>query len=170
MNAKIILAVLAVSALPLQAQSLYEKVKPTEISLETYGAYSVARGPFEDLLKHGLGGGTFGTGIAINTFFGEYVGVKLDSTINAAGEISGGFIDYSSASFVLRFPINIKLNPYALAGIGRNWDTERWNTHVGVGVAYALTERVGATAEFRHVFESRAEDYDQIRFGLSYKF
>jgi len=140
------------------------------VSLETFGTYSVARGPFEDVLKNGLSGGTFGTGIAVNTFYGDHVGLKLDAIVPAVDDARGSLFDYTSLSFVLRFPTPIRLDPYGLAGVGRNWETDRWNTHVGVGTAFRLTDNVSVLGELRHIFESRGADYTQIRAGLSYKF
>lgn len=141
-----------------------------EFSAEAFGSYSVARGPLEDVLKRGFAHGKFGGGLAVNAFFGENFGVKLDSLILAIDDDDGATVDYSSASFVVRLPTSIRLDPYALVGVGRNWESERWNTHFGIGAEFNFTDKIALTGEFRHIFESRAPDYDQIRLGLRYKF
>lgn len=165
-----LITLLCLLCLNTQASSLYERVKEVEFSTEVLATYSTARGSFQDILKNDFDHGKFGTGLALNAFFGEHVGVKVDSLFGEVDNVEGSTIDYSSASFVLRFPTVIHVNPYALAGLGRNWDSERWNTHVGVGIGYQLTDQWAVTTEFRHVFESRRLDYDQVRLGLNYKF
>lgn len=140
------------------------------VSLEGFGSYSVARGDFEDVLKNSASHGKFGAGLALNIFAGQFVGLKIDSVISPIDNIKGSAIDYSSLSGIVRLPTSLHINPYAIVGFGRNWDSDRFNSHVGAGLELHLNKEVAVTGEWRHIFESKADDYDQFRLGIRYAF
>ena len=147
--------------------------KDTSFTVDTFGVYTVDRGSFDQLLQRGFAHGTFGMGLGTTAWFGEHIGLRLDSVIPAVDNITGSFFDYSSLSVALRFPTTIRLDPYGLAGLGFDWRTREANTHAAVGAAFRVTDNVSFTGEYRHVFNSHARggsDYAQIRAGLSYKF
>lgn len=140
------------------------------VSLEGFGSYSVARGELTDVFKNDLQHGKFGAGLALNIFAGQFVGLKLDSVISPIDDIDGSFVDYSSLSGIVRLPTTIGLNPYGIVGFGRNWESDRFNSHVGAGLELHLNKEVAVTGEWRHIFESKADDYDQFRLGIRYAF
>jgi hypothetical protein len=164
----VIAAIFASICFKCKAASLLDN---TSFQAELFGAYTAAEpGGFSTVLHTPIDHGKFGVGVAGNLWLGQNVGLKLDSVFVALDDVAAATIDYSSASFVLRFPTSIRLDPYGLAGIGRNWESERWNTHVGVGTALRITEYLGANVEARYIFESRRPDALQLRAGLTYSF
>lgn len=168
-----ILGLLMATALPLCAAEETKplltlgKVKVVELSVETFATYSVNRGGFEDALKSGFRGGSYGSGLAVSAFFGEHVGLRLDAASLDVEDADG--IDYGSATALLRFPTTLRIDPYAGAGIGYNVESERVNTHVEAGLEFRLSKSVYARAAYRHVFESRGEDRGSVIAGIGYR-
>jgi len=142
----------------------------TTFQAETFAAYTAAEpNGLDEVLHTPIDHGKFGTGLAANVFFGEHVGLKLDSVFTAVDDFKGAAIDYSSASFVLRFPTSIHLDPYGLVGIGRNWEFDNWNTHIGLGAQARITQHAYAGAEARYIWDPHA-DALQLRAFLGYSF
>jgi len=144
-------------------------VQNATVSVETFAAYSVDRGPFENVLRGNFEHGKFGTGLALNIDLGTHVFAQIDSIINAVDDVNGSTVDNSSVSLGLQFNTPLKVAPFALVGIGHRWDGDYWNTHAEAGLRLNLSKRVYASASYRHTFEEAA-DYGQVRAGLGYKF
>jgi hypothetical protein len=110
--------------------------KAKELTLDLYGNYTAAEPHgithlFDTNARHGK----YGAGLGATYWMTRYVGAGLDVTIPDAGNLHGLFFDQVSWSLTARLPLG-HVAPYALAGVGRNFESSLWNTHVGVGLEW----------------------------------
>jgi hypothetical protein len=153
---------------PAPASSSLFKAK--ELTIDLYGNYSVAEPCgithlFDTNARHGkLGAGLGGTYWMTRNF-----GAGLEVTIPDAGNASGFLFEQVSWSFSARVPFG-HVAPYALAGIGRNFDSSLWNAHAGIGLEWRLASGAGFFADARYVFASHETDSLMVRTGVRFAF
>ncbi len=77
-----------------------------------------------------------------------------------------------TASAVLRAPIqSICLAPYAYGGIGGHFDSvNQFGSHLGAGLEFRMTERVGVFADYSHNWAEETEDWHMYSLGLRLAF
>ena len=148
-------------------------------------------------------GGSVELGVKIENQFRTglegYYNDKMEHKINYAGfgfpvelESKGLFLN---GYYDFKLPNNDKVKPYVGAGIGYSWMKETlkladygfpnesikdkdWGWNVGLGVGYALTEKVDLTLGYRYENLGKIKDYDsenkltnhKVSFGVRYTF
>ena len=150
-----------------QSASLY---RANEVTLDVYGAYTVPEpGGIGKLLKTDLHHGKFGAGLGSTYWLSRNIGLSLDATAPALDDLSALVFDQVSLSLNARFPLG-HFAPYVLAGAGRNFESDSWNTHVGAGLEWRFNRSSGVFADARYVFASREPDSLMIRSGIRFAF
>jgi len=163
-------AILAVALFAPSRGNCASVLDTTTFQAETFAAYTALEpGGLDEVLHTNIRQGKFGAGLGLNAWFGEHVGLKLDSVISAVDDFKGAAVDYSSLSFALRFPTSIRIDPYGIVGVGRNWELDNWNTHIGLGAQARITDHAYAGAEARYIWDPHA-DALQLRAFLGYSF
>jgi hypothetical protein len=178
----IIALVLSAAALKLQAQtesidsnpqqapvstSLF---KAKELTIDLYGNYSVAepRG-ITHLFDTNARRGKLGAGLGATYWMTRNFGAGLEVTIPDVGNSSGLLFEQVSWSLSARVPLG-HVAPYALAGIGRNFESLLWNAHAGIGLEWRLASGAGFFADARYVFASHETDSLMVRTGVRFVF
>lgn len=133
-----------------------------EFALETFATYS-AKNP-----KKSLDNGNYGGGVGISYFLYRNLGVAVDTYLE---NISGSTIDNLSGSFILRLPIEtLRTAPYALAGLGYNFEVDQYSYHAGAGLELRLRKKIGLFVDARYVLNDKIEDNLLVRSGLKFVF
>lgn len=110
----------------------------------------------------------FGAGIGVSHFFTKSVGLRggaywwdTDSIIHSV-----------TASAVVRYPIEeLCLAPYVFGGVGGHFDSvNQISAHLGAGVEYRLTDRLGIIADYSYTFTDETADWNMYSLGLRVKF
>jgi len=178
----IIALVLAAAALGLQAQTeaLDSNPQPApasnslfkakELTIDLYGNYSVAepRGIthlFDTNARHGK----LGAGLGATYWMTRNLGAGLEVTIPDVANANGFLFEQVSWSFNARVPLG-HVAPYALAGVGRNFESSLWNAHAGIGLEWRLASGAGFFADARYVFASHETDSLMVRTGVRFAF
>ncbi len=141
-----------------------------ELTLDLYSSYTASEpngiaGIFDTNARHGK----FGAGIASTWWATRNFGVSLDTAIPALDNVSGVLFDQVSLSFSARLPIG-HVSPYAFGGIGRDFESGLWNSHVGAGIEVRLNPRSGLFLDARYLFASHETDWLTIRSGVRFSF
>lgn len=160
---------LALCALAVNGQELYQA---KEVNVSVFGTYSNPEHQLKEVFKTNARHGDFGAGIGVQYWLTEYFGGQLDAVIPNADDIKGGLFDYVSLSVVARYPVKA-FAPYVIAGAGHNFTdrAEEFSSHLGVGIEYRFTKRIGAFVESRYLWQS-AERSDELqsRAGITLRF
>lgn len=135
-----------------------------EWSLDVFGLYA-----FE--AKQGTYDDGFGAGIGVNYFFNRYFGLGLEGY----GWKGDGLISSVSGNVMLRYPIEKwRLAPYAIGGIGGNFDADNTqdqiNANAGLGLEYRFNAHWGIFTDSRYVFTDVSNDYVITRLGVRFAF
>lgn len=140
------------------------------LSLSGFGVYTRSEPQgFDHVFDSQFANGDFGVGVGADYFFTEYIGVGADATINNLDEVKGSFLDSASVSGILRYPLG-RFAPYALGGLTRNFETDRWDLHAGVGLEVKLDKTFSGFTEARYLFETpKFGDNLQVRAGIKVK-
>lgn len=138
-----------------------------EFTVDVASTYTVAQpdGLLSDTLQHGK----FGVAVGGTYWFKQYFGIGLDAVLVDVNRTGGAFVDSASASLTARLPLG-NFAPYAVGGAGRNFETDEFTTHAGVGLEYRITQRLGAFTEARYTWQKQAADTLQFRAGVRFSF
>jgi hypothetical protein len=131
-----------------------------ELTLDGFGFYACRD-------KGGADKEAWGYGAGLNYFLTENIGLGADTYADAFT------IPYLlNISGIYRFPLpDYNLAPYAIAGIGRQWDhAPQWLFHMGVGGEYRFQQNLGVFAELRGVFPVDTDPYALVRVGFRIRF
>lgn len=110
----------------------------------------------------------FGGGIGVTHFFTESFGLRggaywwdTDSIVHSV-----------TASAIVRYPIEtLCLAPYVFGGVGGHFDSvNQVSGHLGAGLEYRLTDRLGVIADYSYTFTDETEDWNMYSLGLRIKF
>ena len=153
------------TATGLAQTSSYEPYRAQELSLDVLGFYA----------SHDKGGGnaSAGTGLGLNYFFTQNLGVGTDTYADA---FTWPYL--LNANAIFRYPIpRTRIAPYAFAGFGREWwHAPQWMGDFGGGAEYRLQKisglkyPIGLFVDVRGVFPTETRDYAVVRFGLRFRF
>jgi hypothetical protein len=142
-----------------------------EFTIDMFAAYTDPKEKFNDTFDTRLRGGNWGGGLGLNCFLTRNFGLGVDAI---AADNGREFVDASSASIILRLPMDvIHLAPYAFGGGGYNFHGhDSWTAHAGVGLELRLNQSTGLFTDGRHVFaeNSNTPDYALVRAGLRFAF
>jgi len=145
-----------------------EKYRSQEFTIDLFGSYRRGSSNVGDFFDEPEGG-VWGGGVGLNYFFTRMVGIGTDVSMHADGR---QFIDNTSASLILRFPIGASaVAPYVFAGGGRNFDpSDEWEAHAGAGIEFRLNPHTGLFADGRYIWPDGSGDMSIIRTGLRFAF
>jgi opacity protein-like surface antigen len=116
--------------------------------------------------KDGDDNNALGIGAGVNYFFTENMGVGLDTYTD------GIRLPYMlNGSFIYRFVPGGAINPYAFAGLGKQWDhASQWTGHLGGGAEYNWTTGMGVFLDGRLVLPADTDNYGLFRLGVRFGF
>jgi len=140
-----------------------------ELSLDGFWSWTAAERNIDEIFDTDIRGGRGGIGAGLNYFITRELGISAD--FNAVDN-RGNFVDYFSASGILRFPIDpTGLAPYIFGGGGR-WTEPVWQNslHAGVGLEYRFNPITGLFADARYIWNDKTTDALIIRTGLRFVF
>lgn len=131
------------------------RFRDSEVQFDLFGA-----GGFYQNGRPGWGGG-----VGANVFFLRYLGIGVEQGLigrNDSG--SGSYAEWNTlGSLYLRYPIcSWNVAPYAMAGGGAFYGTGqgRGVGHVGGGIEYRFTDRIGVFADARWLFTGNGNNND----------
>ena len=110
----------------------------------------------------------FGGGLGLTHFITDSFGVRggaywfgSDSTIHSV-----------TASGIIRYPLEkFCLAPYVFGGVGGHFDSvNQISAHLGAGVEYRITDRLGLIADYSHTFTDETEDWNMYSLGVRVRF
>ena len=112
--------------------------------------------------KDGDSGNALGLGAGVNYFFRENIGISLDTYTD------GIRMPYMlNGSFIYRFATDANIDPYAFAGIGKQWDhASQWTGHFGGGAEYNWKPGMGIFLDARLVLPADTSNYGLFRLGV----
>jgi len=110
-----------------------------------------------------------GVGVGLNHFFTRHFGLGIEAY---SEDTQHRFVDNASISFIGRLPINDSgFAPYVFGGGGQQYDPARlWFVHLGGGVEYRFTDKIGLFTDVRYVFTDGAKDQGLGRLGVRFIF
>ena len=141
-----------------------------EWSFDFFGTGTVGKSTLDDISRRRVKrDGKLGAGIGLNYFFHRYVGIGTEAYTESTGD---SFIDNVNANLLLRYPIGESgLAPYALGGMGRQFDPEiQWTWALGGGLEFRFARHIGAFLDGRFVWADETRDYGLGRLGLRFGF
>ena len=116
----------------------------------------------------------------VNLESGAGAGIGLTHFITDSFGLSGraywwdtdSIVNSVTASAILRKPIeSLCLAPFVYGGIGGHFDSvNQFSTHLGAGVEYRLTDRIGIIGDYSHTFTDVTQDWDMYTLGLRIRF
>jgi hypothetical protein len=116
----------------------------------------------------------------VNLESGAGAGIGLTHFITDSFGLSGraywwdteSIVNSVTASAILRKPIeSLCLAPFVYGGVGGHFDSvNQFSTHLGAGVEYRLTDRIGVIGDFSRTFTEETQDWDMYTLGLRIKF
>jgi hypothetical protein len=150
---------LSLVGLLLSFATLGHAAQPPGLSYDLFGAYATRD-------KDGNGDNTWGPGVGVNYMIGENFGVGVDTYTD------GIRLPYMlNVSAIYHFASWNSLEPYALAGFGRQWKyAAQWTGHLGGGAEYNLKMGPSVFLDGRVVFPGDTGTYGVIRFGVRLRF
>ena len=86
-------------------------------------------------------------------------------------DLEGTFIDNFEAEGYFRIPIFKRIAPYAVGGLGYQFDHDYWFETLGVGVDFRVFKRITAFSDIQYRFvNSSSRDGALIRLGARFSF
>jgi hypothetical protein len=161
----LILAMVFVGAARVRAQSYpsFDLFSASETSFDFSGFWGSRD-------KGGGSSSAWGTGVGINHFFTQNLGLGLDSYSDA---FTWPYL--LNANGIFRYPIEgTGIAPYAFGGFGREWfHAPQWMGDFGAGIEYRppkFTVPVGFFGDIRGVFPGETRNYTVLRLGFRFVF
>ena len=151
-------------------QDQSDKYRAHELSLDAFGTGSIGQQTIDNLtgarIRHDI---RLGAGVGLNYFLTRNIGFGAEAYSENPHH---NFVDSTSASMILRLPLGQSgFAPYALAGAGRQFDpTKRWFGHLGTGLEYRFTPKIGIFTDVRYVLVDGGNNYGLGRAGLRFSF
>jgi len=131
------------------------------------GTYFRAHEPTLDIFGTARDNWHLGVGVGANYFFTQWLGAGIETRVEEFD-----WPNQINASLFARYPIEKwRLAPYIYGGGGRQFrDGTQWLAHIGVGLDYRLTPRVGLFGDVRETFPEKDSDFALWRVGLRLRF
>ena len=131
-----------------------------EIQFDLFTIYADPRG---SVLDSGWGGGIGGS-----YYFTENFGLMG----RAYWWDEGSVLHTVNASAIVRAPIqSICLAPYLFGGIGGHFDgVNQFGSHLGAGLEFRMTERIGIFADYSYNWAEKTEDWNLFSAGVRFAF
>ncbi len=132
-----------------------------ELQLDAFGSYNNSTGGANN--GHGFGGG-----LGLNYFITRNLGVGVEGNVWSPNHT----IWNPNANIIWRFPLEFSghcLAPYIFGGGGGTFDgSNAGEGHVGGGLEYRATPKIGIFSDYRHAWGG--SDFNTIRAGLRFVF
>lgn len=108
-------------------------------------------------------GDDWGLGAAATYFLNDKIGVGA-STYWA--DFGGSFIDNIEGEAYFRLPLFDRIAPYAVGGIGYEFETDEWFETLGAGVDFRVFEKISAFGDIQWRFANETKDGVFLRLGV----
>jgi hypothetical protein len=147
-----------------------DRYRANEVSLDLFGTASIGQTSIDHLSGNSISHDTrLGAGAGLNYFFSRNIGIGGEAYTENTHH---NFIDNASGSLIARFPLGTSgVAPYVFGGGGRQFDPiYLWFAHLGAGLEYRFTPRVGAFLDARYVFTDETKNYGLGRAGVRLAF
>lgn len=172
MNTKRILStVIVIASLVSASAAESELFKAHEFTLDLSANYTAAEpNGFSQVLKTDARHGKWGINGGATYFITRNFGVGFEAGSVDLESHSNRGIDYTTLTIVGRLPLG-HVAPYAVAGIGRDFDEGSYNTQAGAGVEFRFTRHFGVFMDGRFIFqEDQKNDALFCRSGVRFAF
>lgn len=82
------------------------------------------------------------------------------------GGFWGSFIDNIEGEAYFRLPLFDRIAPYAVGGIGYEFETDEWFETLGAGVDFRVFEKISAFGDIQWRFANETKDGVFLRLGV----
>jgi hypothetical protein len=141
-----------------------------EFSIDAFGTLALGRYTIDHISEQRIyHNSQLGLGAGGTLFFCRYVGIGGEAY---SANTTGSFVDSTSGSIFLRYPIEkAHLSPYIFGGGGYDFEgIKQGFGQAGVGLEIRIIRYVGVFADARYVFASESKDYGVGRAGIRVTF
>ncbi len=154
MKKYMLVSLLCVAALDVMGQE-EERFKVRELELSPFLTYVDKTGD------------NWGAGASATYFLTDKIGVGASTYWTDFG---GTFIDNLAGEAYYRLPLFELVAPYAVGGIGYQFDSEEWFESLGAGVDFRPFENISAFSDIQYRFANKTRDGVFLRLGVRFAF
>jgi len=108
-------------------------------------------------------GDDWGLGASLSYFLTDRIGVGATTYWTDFG---GTFFDNAAGEAYFRLPLFKVVAPYAVGGIGYQFDSEEWFETLGAGVDFRPLKKLTAFTDIQYRFANETKDGVFIRLGI----
>ncbi len=149
-----IVCLLSVAALPVLGQD-EERFKVGELELSPFLTYVDKTGDH------------WGGGASATYFITDKIGVGATTYWTDFG---GTFIDNLAGEAYFRLPLLKVVAPYAVGGVGYQFDSEEWFESLGLGIDFRPFKKISAFSDIQYRFANETRDGVFLRLGVRFAF
>lgn len=148
----------------------HDLYRANELDVDLFGSASVGQYTVDHLsgnrLRHNA---RLGAGVGMSYFFNRNVGLGVDAYTENK---SHSFVDSTSASLIVRFPLGESgFAPYIFGGGGYQFDaSESIFAQAGAGFEYRMNPHVGLFVDVRGVLPDKTQYFGLGRLGMRFAF
>jgi hypothetical protein len=110
-------------------------------------------------------GDNWGAGASATYFLSERLGLGASTYWT---DFEGSFIDNLEGEGYFRLPVLKVVAPYAVAGIGYEFETEEWFETLGAGVDFRPLKNLSAFGDLQYRFAGETKDGVFARLGVRF--
>ncbi len=112
-------------------------------------------------------GDDWGLGASVTYFVTDKIGVGAATYWTDFG---GTFFDNVAGEAYFRLPLFKRLAPYAVGGVGYQFDSEEWFETLGAGLDFRPFDKISAFSDIQWRFANETKDGVMIRLGVRFAF
>ena len=124
---------------------------PGEFELSPFGTYIDKEG------------GKWGAGASLSYFITDKIGVGATTYW---ADFGGTFFDNLAGEAYFRLPLFKIIAPYAVGGIGYEFETQEWFETLGLGVDFRPFKNISAFGDVQYRFANDSKDGVFLRLGV----
>ncbi len=131
------------------------RFKPGEWNVSPFGTYTDQTG------------GKWGAGAALTYYITDKLGVGASTYWT---DLQGTFFDNAEAEAYLRLPLLKSLAPYAVGGVGYQFDRQYWFETLGAGLDFRVFKNLDAFSDIQYRFANASNSKDGVFLRLGVRF
>jgi hypothetical protein len=151
---KVMASVILLSTVTALAADDEPRFQPGEWNLSPFGTYT------------DQAGGKWGAGAALTYYITDKLGVGASTYWT---ELEGTFLDNAEAEAYLRLPLFKSLAPYAVGGVGYQFDRQYWFETLGAGLDLRVFKHLGAFSDIQYRFANTSNSNDGVFVRLGFR-
>jgi len=110
-------------------------------------------------------GDDWGAGASVTYFLTPQIGVGATTYW---ADFGGSFFDNVAGEAYFRLPLFKIVAPYAVGGIGYEFETEEWFETIGAGVDFRPFKKISAFGDIQYRFANETKDGVFVRLGVRF--